>query len=65
MITKLMTCAETAEFLNLNKFTLYRLASRRKVPFFRIGRKLLFDKSRIEKWIEGRAVPERHGGMRP
>jgi excisionase family DNA binding protein len=59
---RLWDTRQAAEFLHLNRFTLYRMAGRRKIPHLRIGRKLLFDKSRIEKWIEGRAVPERHGG---
>jgi excisionase family DNA binding protein len=54
----LWTVAEAAEFLHLNKFTVYRMASRRKIPVIRIGRALRFDRQKIERWIEARSVSE-------
>ena len=58
---RLMDVREASEFLHLNRFTLYRMAGRRKIPYLRIGRKLLFDKPRLERWIAARSVPERQG----
>jgi len=61
---RLMDVREASEFLHLNRFTLYRMAGCRKIPCLRIGRKLLFDKPRLERWIESRTVGERHEGER-
>jgi len=58
---RLMTVAEASEFLRINRFTLYRMAGRRKIPCLRIGRKLLFDRPRLERWIQARTIGERHG----
>jgi len=56
---RLMDVREAAEFLHLNRFSLYRMAGGRKIPFLRIGRKLLFDRPKLERWIESRSVSER------
>ena len=62
MITSpLMTVRETAVELRLNIFSVYRLIESRRLPHIRIGRKILVDKSKLERWIERRAVPERQG----
>ena len=62
MITSpLMTVRETAVELRLNVFSVYRLIESRRLPHIRIGRKVLVDRTKLERWIERRAVPERQG----
>jgi len=62
MITSpLMTVRETAVELRLNIFSVYRLIESRRLPHIRIGRKVLVDRTKLERWIERRAVPERQG----
>lgn len=47
---------ELADFLNLSKSKLYEMTSKRKIPFLRVGRRVLFDPERIERWMAEREV---------
>ena len=43
---------ELARYLKLSIYTIDAWVSQRKIPFFKIGgRKVMFDKDEIEKWI--------------
>ena len=48
---EIMTMAEAAEYLRLNYCTLSRKVKAGKIPAFRIGSKILFRLSALEKWI--------------
>ena len=45
-----MTIDDVCRFLGTTKPTIYRLTCQRKIPHYRKGKKLLFDKSEILKW---------------
>lgn len=47
---RFMTVGEAAEFLRLAPKTLYALVSRRRVPFRKAGRRLLFLESELIEW---------------
>jgi excisionase family DNA binding protein len=47
----LLSSQEVARFLNINKFTLYRLVAQRKIPAFKVGNQWRFKKSMIEAWL--------------
>jgi len=47
----LLTLAETAHWLRVNKATLYRLIQKRGIPFFKIGRLYRFDEAEVERWM--------------
>ena len=49
---KLLTVLETAKYLRLSKETIYRMVKSGTIPFFRIGRKLLFWKSALDNWFK-------------
>lgn len=42
---------EASKFLNLAPQTLYGLTSRKAIPFLKKGKKLLFAKDALEKWM--------------
>jgi excisionase family DNA binding protein len=42
---------EAAKFLNLAPQTLYGLTSKKAIPFFKKGKKLLFAKDALVKWM--------------
>jgi excisionase family DNA binding protein len=44
-----------ARAVNLNKFTIYRLAQQHKVPCYRAGRALRFDVEEVRDWMRGQA----------
>ena len=52
----MMTLQETADFTRLAPSTLYKYVSSRRIPFVRIGTKLLFSRDVIEEWIMAQAV---------
>lgn len=45
-----------AEFLNISKAMLYRLAKQNKVPHANLGRRILFRKSDLLDWIGSMVV---------
>lgn len=47
----LLTIKEAAEYMRVVPMTVYRLSYDRKLPFTRIGRKILFLRSDIEAYI--------------
>jgi excisionase family DNA binding protein len=47
-----LTVRELGKWLKLSESHIYSLVNKKKVPFFKIGGKLLFDKEKIKNWIE-------------
>jgi excisionase family DNA binding protein len=48
---------ELAQYLNLSIYTIDAWVSQKRIPFVRIGgRKVMFDKKEIEKWIDEQRV---------
>jgi len=42
---------EAAKLLRIAKQTLYTLTSKRKIPFYKNGKKILFSKKDLEAWV--------------
>lgn len=42
---------ETVRLTGLSKGQLYRLTSNRKIPHYKLNRKLFFRKSEVEEWL--------------
>jgi len=47
---------ELAIFLGISKFTIDAWVSQRRVPFVKMGKRVLFDIEDIEKWINQNKV---------
>lgn len=56
---KILTIKEVAEYLRLVEKTVYRLASERKIPAFKVGGSWRFKKAEIDKWIEQQVEPQK------
>lgn len=56
---KILTIKEVAEYLRLVEKTVYRLASERKIPAFKVGGSWRFKKAEIDKWIEQQVGKQR------
>lgn len=50
--SQILNINQAAKFLNLAKPTVYALTSKKKVPFFKTGKKLYFKRSELLEWIE-------------
>ena len=51
MQENLLTTEQVAEYLKVDKFTIYRLVAQKKIPAFRVGSQWRFKKSVIEDWL--------------
>jgi excisionase family DNA binding protein len=52
----LLNMDEVCERLSISKSTLYRLTSERRIPFYKIGGRVLFSEEILQEWIEKRRV---------
>ena len=54
---EIMSATEVAEYLQLNKGTVYRLAREGKLPAARVGRAWRFRRSLVDGWIASQIMP--------
>ncbi|OGF64764.1 hypothetical protein A2661_01625 [Candidatus Giovannonibacteria bacterium RIFCSPHIGHO2_01_FULL_45_24] len=47
----LKSIKEIARYLQVNKFTIYRLAAKKKIPAFKVGGQWRFKLEMVEKWL--------------
>jgi len=51
MAETLLTLEQVAEYLNVDRYAVYRLLSRRQLPAFKVGNQWRFKKRMIETWL--------------
>jgi len=49
---RLFSIPEVARFLGIAETTLYTMVSQHRVPFVKVGRRVLFDPVELDKWIK-------------
>lgn len=54
-----MDIRAAAEYLGISPDTLYRYASERSVPAFKLGNRWRFKKSRLDEWMDGMITGEK------
>jgi len=64
MVSDLMTSAEVAEYLQVNRSTLYKLIRQRQIPVFKIGADYRFYRDAIEKLTTDREEKGRPRNLR-
>jgi excisionase family DNA binding protein len=47
----LLTTDQVARYLKVDKFTVYRLVTQRKMPAFKVGSQWRFKKKMIDAWL--------------
>jgi len=62
MPNRWMTLEEVAEYLQLSKDMIYRLAQRGRIPASKVGSRWRFRRERIDRWMEDLAVEEESRG---
>jgi len=55
-MAKIMTIDEVADYLQLNKKTIYRLLWRRNIPATKVGNKWRFDRASIDAWLRRKSI---------
>jgi len=58
-LRRLMTAKETSQYLSLSTDTIYRMASLKKLPYLKIGGRVLFDGKALDHWIEKHMIKEK------
>ncbi len=51
MPEQLLTLEQVAEYLNVDKFTVYRLLADKDLPAFKVGNQWRFKRKMIENWL--------------
>ena len=52
MQENLLTTAQLAEYLKVDKFTVYRLVTQKHIPAFKVGTQWRFKKKMIDDWLD-------------
>jgi excisionase family DNA binding protein len=52
MQENLLTADQVARYLKVDKFTVYRLVSQKKIPAFKVGSQWRFKKRLLEDWLK-------------
>lgn len=58
-LRRLITAKEASQYLSLATDTVYRMAATKKLPYLKIGDRVLFDLKALDHWIERHLVRER------
>ena len=52
MQENLLSTEQIASYLGVDKFTIYRLVTQKKLPAFKVGNQWRYRKSLIDAWLE-------------
>ena len=58
-LRRLITAKEASQYLSLSIDTIYRMASLKKLPYLKIGDRVLFDVKALDHWIEKHMIREK------
>ena len=53
---KLVGVCELAEILGVSTHLIYKMTSRKGLPYYKVGGRCLFDLDRIEQWLKEHEV---------
>ncbi len=58
-LRRLITAKEASQYLSLSTDTVYRMASLKKLPYLKIGDRVLFDVKALDHWVERHTIREK------
>jgi excisionase family DNA binding protein len=58
-LRRLITAKEASQYLSLSTDTVYRMASLKKLPYLKIGDRVLFDIKTLDHWIDKHLIKEK------
>jgi len=58
-LRRLITAKEAGQYLSLSTDTIYRMAGLKKLPYLKIGDRVLFDVKTLDHWIEKHMIREK------
>jgi excisionase family DNA binding protein len=51
MQENLLTAEQVARYLRVDRFTVYRLVSQKKIPAFKVGNQWRFKRELLDEWL--------------
>jgi excisionase family DNA binding protein len=58
-LRRLITAKEASQYLSLSTETIYRMAALKRLPYLKIGDRVLFDVKALDHWIEKHMIKEK------
>jgi excisionase family DNA binding protein len=58
-LRRLITAKEAGQYLSLSTDTIYRMAAMKKLPYLKIGDRVLFDIKALDHWIDRHLIKEK------
>jgi excisionase family DNA binding protein len=58
-LRRLITAKEASQYLSLSTDTVYRMAATRKLPYLKVGDRVLFDIKALDLWVDRHMVREK------
>jgi len=58
-LRRLITAKEASQYLSLSTDTVYRMAALKKLPYLKIGDRVLFDVKALDHWIERHMIRDK------
>ena len=58
-LRRLITAKEASQYMSLSTDTIYRMATSKKLPYLKIGDRVLFDIKSLDQWIEKQMITEK------
>jgi excisionase family DNA binding protein len=58
-LRRLITAKEAGQYLSLSTDTIYQMASLKKLPYLKIGARVLFDIKTLDHWIDRHLIKEK------
>lgn len=58
-LKRLITAKEASQYLSVSTDTIYHMAATKKLPYIKIGGRVLFDLKALDRWIDRHLVQEK------
>ncbi len=58
-LKRLITAKEAGQYLSLSTETIYRMAAAKKLPYLKIGDRVLFDIKSLDQWVDNHLIREK------
>jgi len=52
MQENLLSVEQVANYLSVDKFTVYRLVAKKRIPAFKVGNQWRFEKTSLDQWLK-------------
>jgi excisionase family DNA binding protein len=52
---ELLTVEECATYTRLSRWTIYTFVCKHRIPYIKLGRRTLFDRAEIDRWIQSKS----------